>query len=187
MCDWKICPKVYHLSCVGRQRVPGKDRKWYCPWHYCVTCGKPAEFHCIHCPNAYCKTHNSALKKHEELGHICDEHKDDIGVLVKFYRRTGSIKDVFDPNAMTSTSVPETIDKPLKKTNPCGGMPPGIVLPCGKEKENLQYTYPRKMGTKYFCSVSCLDNFRNLVNNLDSDQFHLRKMNELETSLRLAN
>ena len=73
---------------------------------------------------------------------------------------------------------------PLKKTMPCGGMP-GIFLPCGEEKENLQYAYPRKMGTKYFCSHVCLDAFRNLVNNLDSDQMYLRKINELEQSLRL--
>ena len=34
---------------------------------------------------------------------------------------------------------------PLKETKPCGGMP-DVLLPCGKEKESLQYVYPRRMG-----------------------------------------
>ena len=107
MCDWKTCPKVYHLSCLGRQKMPRE--KWYCPWHHCVSCGKQAESHCIHCPNAYCKTHNSVLKKHEELGNICDEHKDDISDLVKFYRRTGGIKNLVpNPNVPLSKVRPQT-------------------------------------------------------------------------------
>ena len=71
---------------------------------------------------------------------------------------------------------------PLKETKPCGGMP-DVLLPCGKEKESLQYVYPRRAGTKYFCSVICLDAFRNLVNNLDSDQMQIRKINELENPI----
>jgi len=53
MCDYKTCPKVYHLGCLHREKRPRET--WYCPWHYCVECAKPAVSHCIHCPNAYCK------------------------------------------------------------------------------------------------------------------------------------
>ncbi len=84
MCDWKTCPKVYHLECLGREKMPRE--KWFCPWHHCVDCGKLAVSHCMHCPNAYCKSHNDVVRKHPELGMICDEHKDDIIDLVSFYR-----------------------------------------------------------------------------------------------------
>lgn len=110
MCDWKACPKVYHLACLGRQKRPGEV--WYCPWHHCVQCGKTAVSHCIHCPNAYCKAHNSVLKKHKELGSICDEHKDDIMDLVMFYRAVGGIKHLV-PNP----NVPLTEVRPYLLTS----------------------------------------------------------------------
>ena len=110
MCDWKACPKVYHLACLGRQKRPGEV--WYCPWHHCVQCGKTAVSHCIHCPNAYCKAHNSVLKKHKELGSICDEHKDDIMDLIMFYRAVGGIKHLV-PNP----NVPLTEVRPYLLTS----------------------------------------------------------------------
>ena len=91
MCDWKTCPKVYHLGCLGREKLPPRGA-WYCPWHFCTICGKSAVSHCIHCPNGYCKKHEDALQNHKELGMICDEHKDDLADLVKFYRKTGGVK-----------------------------------------------------------------------------------------------
>ena len=91
MCDWKTCPKVYHLGCLGREKLPPRGA-WYCPWHFCTICGKSAVSHCIHCPNGYCKKHEDMLQKHKELGMICDEHKDDLADLVKFYRKTGGVK-----------------------------------------------------------------------------------------------
>ena len=102
-CDWKACPKVYHLACLGRQKRPGEV--WYCPWHHCVQCGKTAVSHCIHCPNAYCKAHNSILKKHKELGSICDEHKGDITDLVLFYRAVGGIKHLVPNPSVPLTEV----------------------------------------------------------------------------------
>ena len=96
MCDYKYCPKVYHLACLGRDKMPRE--KWFCPWHHCVVCAKKAVYHCIHCPNGYCESHN-ILKDHDELGSICDEHKDDIPDLIKFYRRVGGIEYLCkDPN-----------------------------------------------------------------------------------------
>ena len=93
MCDWKTCPKVYHLACLGRDKMPRE--KWICPWHHCVECGKPAISHCIHCPNAYCKTHDNVLLEHEELGKICNEHHEDIEDLITFYRKIpGGISSV---------------------------------------------------------------------------------------------
>ena len=96
MCDYKYCPKVYHLACLGRDKFPRE--KWFCPWHHCVVCAKKAVYHCIHCPNGYCEAHNS-LKDHDELGLICDEHVDDIADLIKFYRRVGGVTYLMkDPN-----------------------------------------------------------------------------------------
>ena len=92
-------------------------------------------------------------------------------------------KEVDNDDKAVEASTPTHV-APLKKTKPCGGMP-GIFLPCGEENEKLPYVYPRKMGAKYFCSVDCLDAFRSLVSNLDSDQSYLKKINELEQSLRL--
>ena len=84
MCDWKNCPKVYHLACLGREKMPRE--KWFCPWHHCVTCGKPAVSYCIHCPNAYCLEHDNVVFEHPELGRMCDEHEEDIENLIRFYR-----------------------------------------------------------------------------------------------------
>lgn len=82
--------------------------KWHCPWHHCVECGKPAVSHCIHCPNAYCKAHGKSLTEHQELGKICDEHKDEIADLVKFYRKIkGGIKTLVPhPNVPNSCVIP---------------------------------------------------------------------------------
>jgi hypothetical protein len=86
MCDYKTCPKVYHLACLGREKMPRE--KWFCPWHHCVHCGKPAVAHCMHCPNAYCKSHDTVLTKHPQLATICDEHEDDMDDTIQFYGRT---------------------------------------------------------------------------------------------------
>lgn len=99
MCDYKTCPKVYHLECLGREKMPRE--KWFCPWHHCVHCGKPAVNYCMHCPNAYCKTHDIAVSAHGELGNICDEHEDDMDDLLAFYRSVGGVsKLVPHPNVI---------------------------------------------------------------------------------------
>ena len=84
-CDVKACSKTYHLSCVNQEKTPRE--KWFCPWHHCVTCGKTASKSCVHCTNAYCKTHDGELKLHPLLGLTCKEHKDDLPDLVKFYAK----------------------------------------------------------------------------------------------------
>ena len=96
MCDYKSCPKVYHMSCVDHETRPRE--KWFCPWHHCVTCGSAAIKHCIHCPNAYCASHDSDLKNHPTLGNICNEHTDEFGDILKFYNKTGVEQLVQDPN-----------------------------------------------------------------------------------------
>jgi hypothetical protein len=97
MCDYKSCPKVYHMSCVDHETRPRE--KWICPWHHCVTCGKSATKHCIHCPNAYCKAHDFDLKDHPVLGRICNEHTDEFADILKFYLKTeGVARLVRDPN-----------------------------------------------------------------------------------------
>lgn len=57
--------------------------------------------HCIHCPNAYCKSHNSAISNHSELGNICNEHIDDFEDILAFYREVGGI-DKLVPNPHTA-------------------------------------------------------------------------------------
>ena len=110
LCQWKTCPKVYHLSCLEMKTPPTSKEKWYCPWHYCVQCGKIAVSHCIHCPNAYCKAHDSVLKEQKEIGKICDEHNDDdINDLVNFCRGAGGIQHMVpNPNVPLSEVRPQT-------------------------------------------------------------------------------
>jgi len=84
-CDVKACSNAYHLSCVNQEKTPRE--KWFCPWHHCVTCGKAASRSCEHCTNAYCKSHDAVIRPHPLLGSICDEHKDDIADLIKFYQK----------------------------------------------------------------------------------------------------
>ena len=110
LCQWKACPKVYHLPCLGMKtpkETPTSKEKWYCPWHFCVQCGEIAVSHCIHCPTAYCKAHDSVLKEHKELGKICDEHNDDdINDLVVFYRSVGGIQHLVpNPNVPLSVDI----------------------------------------------------------------------------------
>ena len=85
--------------------------KWYCPWHHCVECGKTAIGHCIHCPNAYCKSHNNALKIHDELGTICDEHKDDIPDLILFYRQVGGIDHLVPNPNVAISEIPARLQR----------------------------------------------------------------------------
>ena len=33
-----VCPRMYHLSCVGLQAVP--KGTWHCPWHSCFDCDR---------------------------------------------------------------------------------------------------------------------------------------------------
>jgi len=101
-CNVKSCPKVYHLSCVNQDRMPLQREKWSCPWHHCVNCGKAANSSCTHCPNAYCKNHDSAIKTHPQLGQICDEHKDELGDLLKFFVKINEpIQDDFNESTNT--------------------------------------------------------------------------------------
>ena len=60
-----ILLQVYHLACLGRDKMPRE--KWFCPWHHCVQCGKLAVAFCMHCPNAYCKNHNTVGKSSKIL------------------------------------------------------------------------------------------------------------------------
>ena len=102
MCDYKSCPKVYHMDCVDHETRPRE--KWFCPWHHCVTCGSAAVQHCIHCPNAYCTKHDSVLQTHPKLGKICNEHTDDFGDILKFFKITGGVdrltQDPSNPSKM---------------------------------------------------------------------------------------
>ncbi|VEL09270.1 unnamed protein product [Protopolystoma xenopodis] len=55
LCDKSTCSKSYHLNCLGLIRPPAGI--WYCPWHYCDDCGRPASYLCWRCPNGYCDEH----------------------------------------------------------------------------------------------------------------------------------
>ena len=107
MCDFKTCPKVYHLACLNRDKIPRE--KFWCPWHHCVTCGKLAVSHCIHCPNAYCRGHNTVLTDHPELGRICNEHEDEMEDTLEFYRKAGGVKHLVpNPNVPLEEVLPMT-------------------------------------------------------------------------------
>lgn len=54
-CDHGKCPKVYHLTCIGRKLVP--PEKWTCPRHFCKICHKRAFSFCGTCPASYCCKH----------------------------------------------------------------------------------------------------------------------------------
>jgi SWI/SNF-related matrix-associated actin-dependent regulator of chromatin subfamily A member 5 len=63
-----VCPKVYHLECVGLKKVP--KGMWQCNWHSCYTCLRSSansggvQFRCVDCPLAYCF---DCFPKHIEL------------------------------------------------------------------------------------------------------------------------
>ncbi|CAB4067292.1 Histone-lysine N-methyltransferase, H3 lysine-36 specific,Histone-lysine N-methyltransferase, H3 lysine-36 and H4 lysine-20 specific,Histone-lysine N-methyltransferase SETD2,Probable histone-lysine N-methyltransferase CG1716,Histone-lysine N-methyltransferase ASH1L,Histone-lysine N-methyltransferase NSD2,Histone-lysine N-methyltransferase ASHH2,Probable histone-lysine N-methyltransferase Mes-4,Histone-lysine N-methyltransferase NSD3 [Lepeophtheirus salmonis] len=101
MCDHKTCPKVYHLACLSRDKMP--HGRWFCPWHHCVECGKSAVSYCVHCPNAYCKNHEATLVEHSLLKNICNEHdEEDINSLVNYYKsEDGSVRKM-----LTSPAAP---------------------------------------------------------------------------------
>lgn len=58
LCD--LCPRSYHLECLGLNREP---RSFRCPQHSCKECQRNAIdaggllFRCIVCPVAYCEEH----------------------------------------------------------------------------------------------------------------------------------
>ncbi|XP_022762698.1 uncharacterized protein At5g08430-like isoform X2 [Durio zibethinus] len=55
VCDYKNCLKTFHPQCVGRDvSLLESEERWFCGWHYCFICGKPAKFHCFCCPSAVC-------------------------------------------------------------------------------------------------------------------------------------
>ncbi|KAJ7520080.1 hypothetical protein O6H91_20G065700 [Diphasiastrum complanatum] len=55
LCDRRSCPKAYHLSCIGRDAAFFKKKgSWFCGWHFCCGCCRPANLQCYTCPKAYC-------------------------------------------------------------------------------------------------------------------------------------
>ncbi|XVE67506.1 hypothetical protein DITRI_Ditri08aG0166500 [Diplodiscus trichospermus] len=55
ICDYKNCLKSFHPQCVGRDdSLLENEERWYCGWHFCFICRKPAKFHCFCCPSAVC-------------------------------------------------------------------------------------------------------------------------------------
>ncbi|PPS14264.1 hypothetical protein GOBAR_AA06334 [Gossypium barbadense] len=55
VCDYKNCLKSFHPQCVGRDdSLLETDERWFCGWHFCFICSKPAKFHCFCCPSAIC-------------------------------------------------------------------------------------------------------------------------------------
>ncbi|KAJ7539707.1 hypothetical protein O6H91_11G106100 [Diphasiastrum complanatum] len=55
LCDKRLCPKAYHSSCIGRDAAFfEKKGSWFCGWHFCCGCCRPANLQCYTCPRAYC-------------------------------------------------------------------------------------------------------------------------------------
>ena len=53
-CGKTGCIKSYHQKCVFLERRPSS---WYCPRHFCDTCGKTASKFCDECDNSFCEKH----------------------------------------------------------------------------------------------------------------------------------
>ena len=53
-CGKPGCLKSYHQKCVFLER---KLASWYCPRHFCDTCGKNATKFCEDCDNSFCAKH----------------------------------------------------------------------------------------------------------------------------------
>ena len=55
-----LCPKAFHLACVGLETKPSSFPPWKCPWHSCSEChntstqGGGFMFRCLNCPTSYC-------------------------------------------------------------------------------------------------------------------------------------
>ncbi|WRX16036.1 SWIB/MDM2 domain - like 7 [Theobroma cacao] len=55
VCDYRKCLKSFHPQCVGRDdSLLQTEERWFCGWHFCFICSKPAKFHCFSCPSAVC-------------------------------------------------------------------------------------------------------------------------------------
>lgn len=55
-----LCPKAFHIKCVGLDERPRSFPPWKCPWHTCSECHNTSTqaggfmFRCRDCPTAYC-------------------------------------------------------------------------------------------------------------------------------------
>ncbi|OMO75088.1 Zinc finger, PHD-type [Corchorus capsularis] len=55
ICDYKNCLKGCHPYCAGKDdSLLETEEDWFCGWHFCLSCRKPAKFHCFCCPAAVC-------------------------------------------------------------------------------------------------------------------------------------
>ncbi|OMO92318.1 hypothetical protein COLO4_17687 [Corchorus olitorius] len=49
------CLKGCHPYCAGKDdSLLETEQDWFCGWHFCLSCRKPAKFHCFCCPAAVC-------------------------------------------------------------------------------------------------------------------------------------
>ncbi|XP_028553553.1 zinc finger CCCH domain-containing protein 19 isoform X2 [Dendrobium catenatum] len=56
VCDRRVCPKVYHPSCVNREESYFQSKgQWSCGWHICSKCQKSASYMCFTCTYSLCK------------------------------------------------------------------------------------------------------------------------------------
>ncbi|VDD77166.1 unnamed protein product [Mesocestoides corti] len=55
LCTKDDCSKAYHLQCLDLDKRP--TGRWFCPWHHCDACGRPATVFCMQCPTSFCPAH----------------------------------------------------------------------------------------------------------------------------------
>ncbi|CAG0902080.1 unnamed protein product [Darwinula stevensoni] len=73
LCDYRSCPKAYHLVCLQLDVSP--HGKWWCPWHHCDECGGRAINLCNFCPSSFCAEHSEGnITQVPPLGMVCGEH-----------------------------------------------------------------------------------------------------------------
>jgi len=57
-----LCPKSFHLKCLGLDEKPSSFPPWKCPWHSCSECHSTSTnsggfmFRCLNCPTAFCNS-----------------------------------------------------------------------------------------------------------------------------------
>ncbi|ESQ31532.1 hypothetical protein EUTSA_v10003959mg [Eutrema salsugineum] len=79
LCDYKDCPKVYHASCVEKEKDVMNGDSLICMWHTCYVCRKRPKLCCFCCPNAVCEgcvTYSEFIHLKEDKGlcNLCQEY-----------------------------------------------------------------------------------------------------------------
>lgn len=115
LCD--ICPKVYHLDCLNRPKLPRGE--WRCPWHFCDVCGQLSTIRCSDCSNSFCMKHSPQVADSGKEFFVCGDHSKNNTAsnqnldLLKISHdkqiELNSVTKVLTPKQLNSTTVIDTV------------------------------------------------------------------------------